>query len=82
MKPIYFDFRNKEITVQHVLNISPQRTNYRIIDNELNLLWLGTELNHCKYRNYEVVYMRVVGEPYRDGYIELRIDVKTVSDEE
>ena len=62
------------MTVQNIFNISPQSTNYRLINSECEELWIGTELTKCKYRNYEVTYMRVVGEPYSGGYIELTIN--------
>lgn len=74
MEKIDFDLDGKKILVQHVFSISPQGTNYKIIDQECNELWHGTELKKCEYRNKEVSFMRVVGEPYTDGYIELRID--------
>ena len=61
------------MTVQNIFNISPQSTNYRLISG-LEELWIGTELKQCKYRNYEVTYMRVVGEPYSGGYIEFTIN--------
>lgn len=75
MKDTSIDFNlvDKEITVQNIFNISPQSTNYRLINNECDELWIGTELTKCKYRHCEVTFMRVVGEPYKDGYIELRI---------
>lgn len=76
MKDTSIDFNlfGKEITVQHIFSISPQNTNYRLIDNNCEELWHGTELTQCKYRNCEVTFMRVIGEPYTDGYIELKIE--------
>ena len=73
MEKIDFNLSGKEITVHNIFTVSPQSTNFKIIDNDCNELWIGTELNKCKYRNNEVSFMRVVGEPYTDGYIELRI---------
>ena len=73
MEQIDFNLSGKEITVQSIFKVSPQSTNFKIIDSECNELWSGTELKKCKYRNYEVSFMRVVGEPYADGYMELRI---------
>lgn len=71
---INFNLEGKEITVQHIFRVSPQSTNFKIIDKECNELWSGTELKRCEYRNCEVSFMRVVGEPYTNGYIELRIE--------
>lgn len=71
---IDFNLRDKEITVQNIFNVSPQSTNYRLINSNCDELWSGTELTQCKYRNCEVLYMRVIGEPYKNGYIELRIE--------
>lgn len=71
---INFDLADKEITVQHIFNISPQSTNYRLINSKNEELWSGTELTKCKYRSYEVTFMRVVGSPYAEGYIELKIE--------
>lgn len=65
---------NEKITVQNIFKISPQSTAFKIIDSHCNELWSGTEVKKCRHRNSEVSYMRVVGEPYADGYIELRID--------
>ena len=74
MEMIDFNLCDKEITVQNIFRVSPQSTNFKIIDNDCNELWHGTELKKCKYRNCEVSFMRVIGEPYTDGYIELRIE--------
>lgn len=73
MEQIEFDLLSKEITVQNVFNVSPKNTNFVIVDNECNELWRGTVLKKCKYRTFEVSYMRVVGEPYVDGYMEIQI---------
>ena len=73
---IEFKLSNKEIAVYHIFKVSPQGTNFKIIDNECKELWNGTELKKCKYRDCIVSFMRVVGEPYADGYIELRIEGK------
>ena len=73
MEQIDFNLGGKEITVQNIFRVSPQSTNFKIIDNNCNELWSGTELKKCKYKNCEVSFMRVVGEPYKDGYIELQI---------
>lgn len=73
---INFDLVGKEITVRNVFKVSPQSTNFIIIDNDCEVLWSGTELKKCKYGNCDVSFMRVVGEPYLDGYIELRIEKK------
>lgn len=73
MEHIDIELSNKEITVQNIFKVSPQGTNFKIIDSECNELWSGTELQKCKYRNCEVSFMRVVGEPYAEGYIELKV---------
>ena len=73
MEQIDFNLSEKKITVRNVFLVSPNNTNFKIIDNDCNELWGGTELKRCKYRDCEVTFMRVVGEPYKDGYIELRI---------
>lgn len=73
MKQIDFDLKN--IRVQHIFNISPQGTNYKIVRG-IDELWIGTELKKCIYRDCEVVFMRVLGSPYEKdtgGYIELKI---------
>ena len=75
MEQIDFDFKGKEITVRNIFRVSPQSTNYIIIDKDGNELWGGTELYKCKYLDCEVTFMRVIGEPYTDGYMELRIEV-------
>lgn len=74
MEQINFDLGSKGITVQNVFRVSPQSTNFKIIRG-YEEVWSGTELKKCEYRNCEVSFMRVVGEPYTDGYIELRIEV-------
>lgn len=75
METIDFNLSGEDITVQNIFSVSPQNTNYKIIDRNCNELWSGTELKKCKYRNCEVTFMRVVGEPYRNGYMELRVEV-------
>ena len=70
---IDFNLDGKKITVQNIFKVSPQSTNFKIIDNNCNELWSGTELKKCDYRKCGVSFMRVVGEPYKNGYIELRI---------
>lgn len=76
MEQIDFNLGDKEIIVQNVFKVSPQTTNFKIIDSDCNELWSGTELQKCKYRNCEVSFMRVVGEPYTNGFIELRIEME------
>lgn len=72
---IDFDLGGKKITVRNIFLISPQSTNFKIIDKDCNELWSGTELTRCDYRDCEVDFMRVVGEPYKDGYMELKVGV-------
>ncbi len=74
MEQIDFNFGGKEITVQNIFMVSPQSTNFKIINSACDELWSGKELKMCKYRDCIVSFMRVVGEPYKDGYIELRIE--------
>lgn len=78
---IDFDFLGKEIYVQSVFRTSPNQTNFKIIDSEGNELWTGTQLKKCKYRGCVVDFMRVVGEPYKDGYIELKIEISEIQKE-
>lgn len=73
MEQIDFNLGGKEITVHNIFIVSPKGTNFKIIDNNCNELWSGTELKQCKYSNCEVSFMSVVGEPYKDGYIEIQI---------
>lgn len=58
--------------MQDVFNVSPKSTNYVII-KDYEEVWKGTELTRCKYRECEVSFMRVVGTPYEDGYMEIKI---------
>lgn len=72
---IDFNFAKKEIIVKHIFDVSPQSTNYKIVTGT-DEIWSGTELTVCKYRDCEVSFMRVIGNPYTDGYIELKIDIQ------
>ena len=72
MEKIDFDLNKKGIRVQDIFNVSPTTTNYVII-KDYEEVWRGSELTRCKYRECEVSFMRIVGEPYKDGYIEIKI---------
>ena len=61
-----------QVTVQGIFDISPQSTIYKIVKGN-DEVWSGTELKRCVYRDCVVEFMRYMGNPYKDGYIELRI---------
>ena len=61
-----------QVKVQGIFDISPLKTNYKIIKAG-DEVWSGTEMYSCKYRDCNVDFMKVRGNPYTDGYIELTI---------
>lgn len=66
------------VKVQNIFELMNSYTNFKIIDNEFNELWLGTELIGCEYRYCDIEFIRVVGCPYSDGFIELKLHNRVI----